>query len=91
MPNVEFSEERAYSNALDMRGRPPAKGLRALVLRLGLAKDETGADIILSGVAILATILAVIVFFYSTRITPTQRIPTDTGGVPLAPNPGSQL
>ncbi len=91
MPNVEFSEEREYSNALDAQGRPPVKGLRALPIRLGLAKDETGADIVLSGVAILAVILGVIVFFYSTRITSTQSTPTDTGGVPTPSNQGSQL
>ena len=88
MPNVEFSEERAYSTALDTMGRPPAKGLRALPIRLGLAKDETGADMILSGVAILATILAVAVFYYTTRTTPSQNnLPAGPG--PMVSEPGN--
>lgn len=89
MPDVEFSEERGYSSALNAMGKPPAKGLRALPIRLGLAKDETGADMVLIGIAILAVVLGLAVFMYSARATPPQNVfPGGPSGVPVAPGSG---
>ena len=92
MPDVEFSEERGYSSALNAMGKPPAKGLRALPIKLGLAKDETGADIVLSAVAILAVILGIATYFYGMRAAPPQsNFPGGPpGAVPFVPGPGIQ-
>ncbi len=65
MENVEFSEEKAYNATLDKaveRATSNEKSLSTLPIRLGLAKDETGATIILVGIGVLAFILAAIIF-----------------------------
>lgn len=66
MPNVEFSEEKAYNAELERsaraRGTTPRGGLRYLPIRLGLAKDETGAMLVLVIVGAVALVLAVVVF-----------------------------
>ncbi|GEM_PF-735782 len=91
MPNVEFSEEQAYSTAFANRERTPVQGLRALPIRLGLAKDEKGADMVLVGIAILAIVLGLAVFLYSARATPSQNnFPGGSGGVPIVPSPAIQ-
>ncbi|MSU56406.1 MAG: hypothetical protein EXS51_03845 [Candidatus Taylorbacteria bacterium] len=63
MDEVEFSEERAYTadiqKALEMA---PKKGFAQLPIKLGLAKDETGANIILIGVAVFTLLLGTIIF-----------------------------
>lgn len=68
MPNVEFSEEEAYTASLrdaakERGGR--TRGLAHFIIRIGLAKDETGANIILVGVAVLAVLLAVVIFAFA--------------------------
>lgn len=62
MSNVEFSDEKAYTASLERRGTPPKKGLGSLPIRLGLAKDETGAIIVLIVVAILVFAVAGFIF-----------------------------
>lgn len=64
MPDVEFSEEKSFEDSVSKLGsrekekRTPAR----LAVRLGLAKDETGVNIILITVALVAVLLAVIFF-----------------------------
>lgn len=66
MPDVEFSEEESFNasvHKLASRGRgkwTPAM----LAVRLGLAKDETGANIILISIAFIALVLTVIFFVF---------------------------
>ncbi|MDO8619993.1 MAG: hypothetical protein Q7R64_01430 [bacterium] len=88
MPDVEFSEEQAYSASLSKVGASASVGgLRALPIKLGLAKDETGADIILIAVAIIALILMVVLFLFGNRSTtaPTVPVPDASIGGRLPP------
>ena len=65
MSNVEFSEEKAYNASLErmtQKAQKEVKGLNRLPITLGLAKDETGATIVLSVVGVLAFVLGVIIF-----------------------------
>ncbi len=64
MSNVEFSEEEGLKTSLSRKDTSGGggSGLHKLAIRLGLAKDETGANMILIGVAILAVVLAVTFF-----------------------------
>ena len=63
MSDVEFSEEKADDASLKRAlETAPKKGIGNLPVRLGLAKDETGATIVLIGVGVLAVILALIIF-----------------------------
>lgn len=65
MSNVEFSEEKAYNASLEkvtQKAAREVKGLSKIPIALGLAKDETGATIVLAGVGALALILGVIIF-----------------------------
>ena len=65
MANVEFSEEKAYNASLEkvtQKAEKEAKGLSRIPIALGLAKDETGATIILAGVGVVAFILGVVIF-----------------------------
>ncbi len=63
MSDVEFSEEKAYNASLERAIQSaPKKGLGSLPIKLGLAKDETGANIVLGGVGILAIVIGIIVF-----------------------------
>lgn len=68
MANVEFSEEEAYQASLRDAAKERGLGTRGLtyfVIRIGLAKDKTGAGIILIGVAVLAALLAVVIFWFA--------------------------
>lgn len=66
MSDVEFSEEVAYKNEVLKRAQAKGEISSSLLLnfpiRLGLAKDQTGANIILGIIGILATLAAVLVF-----------------------------
>lgn len=65
MSNVEFSEEKAYNASLEkvtQKAAREVKGLNRIPIALGLAKDETGATVVLSGMGVLAFILGVIIF-----------------------------
>ena len=88
MSNVEFSEEEAYKASLSkMEANHPVGGLQTLPIRLGLAKDETGANIILIGISILVAILALSVFYINSRNSaiPTF-VPPGELGAPGMPN-----
>ena len=66
MNDVEFPEEQAFLTSSqqaksEQLSRP--SGLFGLIIRTGLAKDETGALIILSAAGILAFALAGIILF----------------------------
>ncbi len=66
MNDVEFPEEQSFmdSSRQAKGGQPPRQsGLFGLVIRTGLAKDETGALVILSAAGILAFALAGIILF----------------------------
>ena len=63
MSEVEFSEEKAYDASIQkVLADAPKKSISNLPIKLGLAKDETGATMVLAGVGILAFVLAVIIF-----------------------------
>ncbi len=65
MSDVEFSEEEAYKREITKRMGPAAESgskLRELPIKLGLAKDATGANIVLAAVGILALLAAILVF-----------------------------
>lgn len=63
MSEVEFSEEKAYNASIQRAVEAaPKKGLSNLPIKLGLAKDETGATIVLALAGVIAAILAVIIF-----------------------------
>ncbi len=67
MTDVEFSEEKAYKASYDEAAEKASasqRGLLKLPIRLGLAKDETGATIVLAAVGILAVVLAVVIFLF---------------------------
>ncbi len=66
MNNVEFPEEQSFINASAAKqgGRiQKPRGLFGMVIRSGLAKDETGALVILAAAGLLALILAGAVLF----------------------------
>lgn len=65
MSNVEFSEEKAYEASLERHRTDGVRerGLIGLVIRLGIAKDRTGANIMLIALAVLAVLLAVALFW----------------------------
>jgi len=63
MADVEFSEETAYKASLKKAVEAvPKKGLMTLPIKLGLAKDETGATIVLVAVGVVAVVLGVLIF-----------------------------
>ena len=64
MGKVEFLEENEFKSDLENRSRK-YKGLIGLVIKLGLAKDESGANKVLIIVAILAFVLTVFVLINS--------------------------
>ena len=65
--DVEFSEEEAYKAEMQKRAAPleakERSKLADIPIRLGLAKDETGANIVLVAVGIFAVLSALLVFF----------------------------
>ena len=68
MSDVEFSEEAAYNASLQRTlKKTPKKGLLNFVIKVGLAKDETGAIIILISIGILAFVLSVVIFAMGLR------------------------
>ena len=68
MAEVEFSEEKAYNASMKRAlESAPKRGIANLPIKLGLAKDETGATIVMVGVGILALVLAVIIFSIGLR------------------------
>ncbi len=67
MSDVQFSEEEGLKAPLYRHGASGGGGggLQRLPIRLGLAKDETGATIILIVIGLFAVVLAVILFSVS--------------------------
>lgn len=64
MQDVEFSEEKSFDasvNKLVLREKEKWTPAR-LAVRLGLAKDETGVNIILITVSLVVVLLTVILF-----------------------------
>ena len=66
MSEVEFPEEQAFIKA--STGGPTerpvgTRGLFGLIIRTGLAKDETGALLVLSVAGVIALVLAFGIFF----------------------------
>lgn len=64
MQDVEFSEEKSFDASVNkLASREKEKWTPArLAVRLGLAKDETGVNIILITVALVVVLLTVILF-----------------------------
>lgn len=60
MTDVEFSEEKEYADSVAREKTGALRGFARFVIRLGLAKDETGANIVLIGIALIVTVLAVV-------------------------------
>ena len=66
MADVEFSEETAYKASLKKAVEAvPKKGLMTLPIKLGLAKDETGATIRLFAVWVGAAGHGGLIFLFS--------------------------
>lgn len=67
MPDVEFSEEESFNASINKTAsRSRGKWNPAtMAVRLGLAKDETGVNIILISIALIALVLAVIFFVFA--------------------------
>ncbi|MEK7208248.1 MAG: hypothetical protein AAB699_01725 [Patescibacteria group bacterium] len=69
MSDVEFSEEEAERQAfsrLASRGASSGgSGLVKAVIRFGFAQDESGATGVLAGVALLAAVLAFVIFAWA--------------------------
>ena len=88
MSNVEFSEEEAYKASLSkMEANHPVRGLQTLPIRLGLAKDETGANIILIGISLIVALLALSVFYINNRNSAVPAfVPPGALGAPGMPN-----
>lgn len=68
MPQVEFSEEEAYKTEIDQRAAAMGSGSKPWSLleipkKLGLASDETGANIVLAVIAVVSVIAALVIFF----------------------------
>ena len=64
MSDVEFNEEQEFNQSMEKlasRGRGKWSPL-GMAIRWGLAKDETGANIVLSVIALVVVVLAVIIF-----------------------------
>ena len=59
MPDIQFEEEQQFTRSEAPR---PTPKLVAWVLRMGLAKSEQGANIVLVIVAVIAAVLAFLVF-----------------------------
>lgn len=72
MDEVEFSEEKEYDASLRQLTEQAAEGKKGFIstlpVILGLAKDETGANIVLVGVAITVIILAAGIFLYALNV-----------------------
>ena len=67
MPQVEFSEEEAYKAEIDRRAVTMGSGAKPWSLleipkKLGLATDETGANVVLVIVAVVAAVAAPLIF-----------------------------
>ncbi|OHA20766.1 MAG: hypothetical protein A2849_02460 [Candidatus Taylorbacteria bacterium RIFCSPHIGHO2_01_FULL_51_15] len=88
MSNVEFSEEEAYNAALHRKAAAkPVRRLSTLPIRLGLAKDETGATIILIGVAIVVLVTMAAVLFFATRSPGSSSNFSPGQPFPIVPGP----
>lgn len=68
MSNVEFSEEEAYKKEIlkraDVTGKMSSSKLLNFPIKMGLAKDQTGANIILAIVGVFAALAAILVFLF---------------------------
>ncbi|MDP3996414.1 MAG: hypothetical protein Q8P86_01820 [bacterium] len=78
MPNVEFNDENQYTPMQSM-GTGSVSGLTGWLIKIGVAKDVTGANKILLGIAVVSLIVAVVVFWRTTR-SPEL--------IPITPEPG---
>lgn len=72
MSDVEFSEEKEYDASLRQLSQIAAEDKKGFISSLpiifGLAKDETGANIVLISVGITAFLLAVGIFLYALNV-----------------------
>jgi len=72
MDDVEFSEEKEYDASLrkltEQASADKKSFLSTFPIILGLAKDETGANMVLVGIAITAIILAAGIFLYALSV-----------------------
>ncbi len=72
MDEVEFSEEKEYDASLRKLTEIAAaekKGfITTLPIILGLAKDDTGANMVLIGVGVTALLLTVAIFLYAFNV-----------------------
>jgi hypothetical protein len=67
MPDVEFSEEEAYKAEINRRAATMGAGahpwsLSELTKKLGLARDQASANIVLGIMAVVAALAAIIIF-----------------------------
>lgn len=74
--DVQFDEPRYAAPASGTAGKNPSP-LSALVVRLGLAKDERGAQTILLGVIVLALAVSIGLFVTVTAEPPVEPPPLD--------------
>jgi len=58
MDNVEFNEGRP----LDYNYQPKKTGLTALLIKIGIAKDDKGAQKVMIGIIIICFILSIYFF-----------------------------
>lgn len=69
MSDVEFSDEETFKTEVQKHIATSGVGspskLSSLPVRLGLARDQTGANIILVVIGILAVLVAVLVFIFA--------------------------
>ncbi|MEK7169725.1 MAG: hypothetical protein AAB767_00375, partial [Patescibacteria group bacterium] len=72
MDEVEFSEEKEDDASIRKLSRLAAANkksfIRSLPVMLGLAKDETGTDLVLIGIGATALVLAAGIFLYARSI-----------------------
>lgn len=72
MDEVEFSEEKEYDASIRKLSRLSAANKKSFIsslpVMLGLAKDETGTDLVLIGIGATALVLAAGIFLYALSI-----------------------
>ena len=81
-PEVTYDEEKEYQRQRPESALP--RGLIGFVIRMGLAKDEEGANRVLLGVAAVAVVLAAVIPFFFTS-TPEPYAPQAKVDAALTP------
>ncbi len=65
MSNVEFeTDSQGIQYAYGGANQAPAKGLTGLLIKMGLAKNENGAKMVMIGIFILNIIITVFLLMY---------------------------